>query len=406
MRFGFPEPFGFQITNTGSVSGTLSYRMSVRSTNPASSLPIVSLNGLPPGQPALGAILVDPGQTRDLLVDVRYVFSQPFVPRELVLEVDPEGDGTYVQGGTIGLISSAVDPLCPDEFVDNFDAYPQGPVCGQGGWEEWIGSTDVCATVTSEQAFDGPNSLKIVGTPGGSTGLGDDVVQRFDLVGGRWVLRAQTYVPTDAQGRGWVVMLNSYPSPLNWSLDILLDADNGLVHDLFDAPSGVALVRGRWAPLLVDINIDNDLVNAFYDGQQFIFNKSWADGDSGGGQPRIQALDLYAGEPTDRGTTGMFFDAISLRLASPCPPADCNANGLPDDLEIFEGLAPDADGNGVPDECECLADINDDGVINSQDFFAFLTAFFTNAPAADFNHDTIINSQDFFDFLNAFFAGC
>lgn len=55
---------------------------------------------------------------------------------------------------------------------------------------------------------------------------------------------------------------------------------------------------------------------------------------------------------------------------------------------------------------ECLADFNTDGIVNSQDFFDFLTAFFAAAPDADFNADGLINSQDFFDFLTAFFAGC
>jgi hypothetical protein len=54
----------------------------------------------------------------------------------------------------------------------------------------------------------------------------------------------------------------------------------------------------------------------------------------------------------------------------------------------------------------CRADFTGDGVVNSQDFFAFLTAFFQGAPSADFNHDAGVNSQDFFDFLGAFFAGC
>ncbi|MBC7773134.1 MAG: hypothetical protein H7210_11600 [Pyrinomonadaceae bacterium] len=57
--------------------------------------------------------------------------------------------------------------------------------------------------------------------------------------------------------------------------------------------------------------------------------------------------------------------------------------------------------NGEP---PCLADFNNDGIANSQDFFDFLVAFF--AGNADFNSDGVTNSQDFFDFLVQFFAGC
>jgi hypothetical protein len=54
----------------------------------------------------------------------------------------------------------------------------------------------------------------------------------------------------------------------------------------------------------------------------------------------------------------------------------------------------------------CPADFTGDGVVNSQDFFAFLTAFFQGSPNADFNNDGGVNSQDFFDFLGSFFMGC
>ncbi|MGE3109345.1 MAG: GC-type dockerin domain-anchored protein [Phycisphaerales bacterium] len=54
----------------------------------------------------------------------------------------------------------------------------------------------------------------------------------------------------------------------------------------------------------------------------------------------------------------------------------------------------------------CPADFNDDGCLNSQDFFDFLVAFFAVDPGADFNNDGAVNSQDFFDFLVAFFAAC
>ena len=54
----------------------------------------------------------------------------------------------------------------------------------------------------------------------------------------------------------------------------------------------------------------------------------------------------------------------------------------------------------------CQADFNQDGNINSQDFFDFITPFFGQQPSADFNRDGFVNSQDFFDFLTAFFIGC
>jgi hypothetical protein len=57
-------------------------------------------------------------------------------------------------------------------------------------------------------------------------------------------------------------------------------------------------------------------------------------------------------------------------------------------------------------DIQCPSDFNDDGMVNSQDFFDFLTAFFNGDLTADFNGDTFVNSQDFFDFLTAFFGGC
>ncbi|MGE3107606.1 MAG: beta strand repeat-containing protein [Phycisphaerales bacterium] len=54
----------------------------------------------------------------------------------------------------------------------------------------------------------------------------------------------------------------------------------------------------------------------------------------------------------------------------------------------------------------CNSDTDNNGTVNSQDFFDFIAAFFTGGPVADFNRDGIVNSQDFFDFLALFFAGC
>lgn len=54
----------------------------------------------------------------------------------------------------------------------------------------------------------------------------------------------------------------------------------------------------------------------------------------------------------------------------------------------------------------CAADFERDFVVNSQDFFAFLAAFFGQSARADLNFDGSVTSQDFFEFLTVFFGGC
>lgn len=52
----------------------------------------------------------------------------------------------------------------------------------------------------------------------------------------------------------------------------------------------------------------------------------------------------------------------------------------------------------------CPSDWNNDGVVSSQDFFDFLSAFFSGV--GDVNADGVTTSQDFFEFLSQFFQGC
>jgi uncharacterized membrane protein len=96
---------------------------------------------------------------------------------------------------------------------------------------------------------------------------------------------------------------------------------------------------------------------------------------------------------------------------------------IPNDLNILDVTAISSDGtliagigastfDGSPigfviNTTEpCVADLNDDGVLNFFDISAFLTAFEAQDPAADFTDDGEFNFFDVSEFLSAYAAGC
>ncbi len=83
--------------------------------------------------------------------------------------------------------------------------------------------------------------------------------------------------------------------------------------------------------------------------------------------------------------------------------SDYVQNGQPDPLNVR--------GYGILNAAQallsdCAADINGDGIVNTQDVTAFLNLWTAGDPAADFNNDGTINTQDVLAFLNAWNAGC
>jgi len=202
-------------------------------------------------------------------------------------------------------------PDCGD--ADDFESYEPGDICTQSLWEGWQGNPDLCGTVvdhlqeTGEGANSGLYSLKIVGV----VAPGDDTVLPVETNGGYWVLSIWAFVPNDAVGQAWIIMLNQYPDPPNWSLQVRLDADIDQVVAEFDGEN-VPLIRGRWAEFRAEIDLANDMVDYFYGGQQFVFGKSWIAGVGEPGLPQIRALDLYGGEPEEHGTSATYFEDVSI----------------------------------------------------------------------------------------------
>lgn len=373
---GVAQAIMVPVTNEGGAPVFLDYRISVIGPDMLPDALTVSLDGMDPGTPIEGTLDLPPGATLDLDFTAMFTLDDPGQWYSILLEIDLDGDGTFEAVESISVTGGMEDP-CPPVIDEDFEFYiPGTEPCGIGGWAPWTGSTDVCGMISTDVAASGMRSLKLVGAVGGSTGLGDDMVQTFKLTSGRHVLRLSTYVPVGSTGRAWVVMLSEYPAPFNWALNLMLDADTGVIRDEQDAALSRPLVFGRWVEVEVVVDLDGDTVDAFYDGVQFITEKSWTLGVPPSGPLTFKALDLYADEPGGAGTSGMYVDDISLRTM--CEPA-----------------AP-----------PCMADCDRDGTLDIFDFLCFQNLFVAGDPRADFDGDGTLTIFDFLAFQNAFVAGC
>jgi hypothetical protein len=84
----------FGVTNTDTTPGTLNYQVVGRSSDGDATNRVISLNGLPPGEPVIGTLTVAPGATAPITVQVSFSEHQPFDFHDIVLEADADGDGT------------------------------------------------------------------------------------------------------------------------------------------------------------------------------------------------------------------------------------------------------------------------------------------------------------------------
>jgi len=74
------------------------------------------------------------------------------------------------------------------------------------------------------------------------------------------------------------------------------------------------------------------------------------------------------------------------------------------------GDSPTTDGTGAGYVFSlgsaCEPDLNDDGLLDADDFFEFLDLFASGNPAADLDSNGLLDADDFFGFLALFAAGC
>lgn len=98
---------------------------------------------------------------------------------------------------------------------------------------------------------------------------------------------------------------------------------------------------------------------------------------------------------------GDTFSAMTVRYNG-VGMGDCNGNGIFDGCELAQGAAGDRNGNGVIDACEFYGDLNRDGQRNSADVAILLSRWRTDDKDADLNGDGIVDTQDLSVLLTLF----
>jgi hypothetical protein len=187
-------------------------------------------------------------------------------------------------------------------WSDDFDTYATGSgLIGQGGWEGWGGGAATDAIVSSTFALSGPNSVSILPTT--------DVIQQFSLyTSGLVTISAWLYIPSSATGEQYFILLDAYDhsgATNHWALQLNFEA--GQVESQFDNVF-YPIVTNQWAELRVQIDLESDDMQVFYNGTMFL-QKPWSAGSNNDflGVPNVACLDLFS-----NGGSTVYWDDLTL----------------------------------------------------------------------------------------------
>ncbi len=149
------------------------------------------------------------------------------------------------------------------QFFDGFEAYPDGPLFA-GGWDGWDGSPGARGVVTSAFAYSGEKSILIAG--------GADAVHPFapgEFSSGQWTMTAWMLLfRNDHTSDTFFIVNNVYNhnGPYQWTIEMQFDVATGNVLDDFRPENVVPIAYDRWVEIRLDIDLDADTVDTYYDG--------------------------------------------------------------------------------------------------------------------------------------------
>ncbi|MHC4168924.1 MAG: LamG-like jellyroll fold domain-containing protein [Planctomycetota bacterium] len=185
-------------------------------------------------------------------------------------------------------------------YVEGFESSAVGTdLHGVGDWEGWEGAAGAGAPVSDAQAFSGLNSVEIIGTA--------DLVKKLDVTGGQVILTAMQYIPSGTTGDTFFILMNQYaPNPLDWSPQVKFSLGSGQIND-----GQGTIVYDQWVELKFVIDLDNNTVDEYYNGE-VIRSGQW-DND---GHNTLQAIDLYSA-----GASSVYYDDITIDVPQAAPVA-------------------------------------------------------------------------------------
>jgi hypothetical protein len=181
-------------------------------------------------------------------------------------------------------------------YSEGFESYAAGDSLQDvGGWGGWAGDAGASAPVSNAYAFNGSNSVEIVGSA--------DLVQQFDLAGGQFVFSVMQYIPSGTTGTTFFIMMNQYGATNDWSIQTQFNLDTGAIEPWSGAQDAVTIQYDKWVELKYEVDLDANTVVEYYDGVQ-IDSREWDDGASG----LFQAIDLYG-----NGASSVYYDNIVVK---------------------------------------------------------------------------------------------
>jgi len=193
------------------------------------------------------------------------------------------------------------------QWTENFDSYANGTVLNNvGGWFGWDNVPSACGTVTNEQSFSSPHSMKIWND--------DDAVHPFTgYTSGQWVFTCYQYIPSGLDKMTYFIINNLYNhgGPYEWAIETHFDPATGYVFEALRDPNGTnkkPIVYNRWVEIKTVIDLTANQMQHYYNGQ-LLASGIW---NVRGGPIAIANVDLYAGAPTAPHQTPVYYDNFSL----------------------------------------------------------------------------------------------